>query len=124
MKPTRIIIISGVFVFAANAIGLAQQRPPQKPSDLLSLFFRNHLDKILSPIGQKVPVPLPHARVAELREKFVDQWSKASDVDKPMYRAAVAVCDAVSAAMDERQKAMASLHGSAAIHGQSDLGAH
>jgi hypothetical protein len=125
IPSTRIIIISAVFVFAANAIGLAQQKPPpQKPSDLLSLFFRNHLDRILSPIGQKVPVPLPHARVAELREKFADQWSKAPDVDKPMYQAAVAVCDAVSAAMDERQKAIASLQGSAAVHGPSELGAH
>ena len=41
-----------------------------------------------------------------------------------MYQAAVAVCDAVSAAMDERQKAIASLRGSAAVHGPSDLGAH
>ena len=124
MKPTRIIIISAVLLFAITAIALAQQNPAQKPSDVLSLFFRNHLDRILSPIGQRVPVPLPHARVAELREKFADQWSKAPDVDKPMYQAAVAVCDALLAAMDERQKAIASLQGSAAVHGPSDLGAH
>jgi hypothetical protein len=124
IPSTRIIIISAVLLFAITAIALAQQKPVQKPSDLLSLFSRNHLDGILSPIGQRVPVPLPHARVAELREKFADQCSKAHDVDKPMYQAAVAVCDAVSAAMDERQKAIASLQGSAAVHGPSDLGAH
>jgi hypothetical protein len=40
-----------------------------------------------------------------------------------MYQAAVAVCDAVSSAMDERQKAIASLEGSRGVHGPSDLGA-
>jgi hypothetical protein len=95
----------------------------QKPSEVLSLFFHNHLDRILSPIGQPKPVPLPHARVTQLREQFADQFSKAPDTDKPMYQAAVAVCDAVAVAMDERQKAIASMQGSAAVHGPSDLGA-
>lgn len=96
----------------------------QKPSEVLSQFFHNHLDRILSPIGQPKPVPLPHARVTQLREQFADQFSKAPPAtDKPMYRAAVAVCDAVSSAMDERQKAIASLQGSRAVHGPSDLGA-
>jgi hypothetical protein len=126
LHQPNIRVMKGICVSAAVAslfltsTAVAQQ----KPSELLSLFFRNHLDRILSPIGQRVPVPLPHARVAELREKFADQWSKAPDVDKPIYQAAVAVCDAVSAAMDERQKAIASLQGSAAVHGPSDLGAH
>ena len=95
----------------------------QKPSEVLSLFFHKHLDRILSPIGQPKPVPLPRARVTQLREQFADQFSKAPDTDKPMYQAAVAVCDAVAAAMDERQKAIASLQGSSAVHGPSDLGA-
>jgi hypothetical protein len=95
----------------------------QKPSDLLSLFFHNHLDRILSPIGQPTPVPLPHARVTQLHEKFADQFSKAADADRPMYQTAVAVCDAVSSAMDERQKAIASLQSSRAVHAPSDLGA-
>jgi hypothetical protein len=90
---------------------------------LLSLFFRNHLDRILSPIGQPKPVPLPHARITELREQFVDQFSKAPDTDKSMYQAAVSVCDAVSAAMDERQKAIATLQASRAVRAPSDLGA-
>jgi hypothetical protein len=127
MKATRTIIAAGL-LFATTAIALAQQKPaPQpahKPSDVLSLFFHNHLDRILSPIGQPRPVPLPRARVTELREQFANQWSKAPEAKKPMYEAAVAVCDAISAAMDEREKAIASLQGSAAVHAPSDLGAH
>jgi hypothetical protein len=86
------------------------QKPHHKPSDLLSVFFRNHLDQILSPIER--PVPLPRTRVTELREQFVTQGSKAPETKKPIYVAAVAVCDALSSAMDEREKAIASLQGS------------
>ena len=118
MKAIRIVSAAASLLLTTTVVA------QQKQSELLSLFFRNHLDRILSPIGQPKPVPLPRARVTQLREQFADQWSKAPDVDKPMYQAAVAVCDAVSAAMDERQKAIASLQGSAAVHGPSDLGAH
>jgi hypothetical protein len=86
------------------------------------MFFRNNLDRILSPIDQSVP--LPRARVTELREQFIDQGSKAPEPKKPMYEAAIAVCNALSAAMDEREKAIASLQGSVAVHAPSDLGAH
>jgi hypothetical protein len=125
MKATRLIIAAGL-LFATSAIAHAQQKPapepPQKPSDLLSMFFRNQLDRILSPIGQ--PIPLPRARITQLREQFANQGSKAPEAKKPMYEAAIAVCNAVSAAMDEREKAIASLQGSVAVHAPSDLGAH
>ena len=122
MKAIPCVVIAAGLLFATTA--LAQQKPLPKPSDLLALFFHNHLDRILSPIGQPNPVPLPRARVTQLREQFIDQGSKAPEPKKPMYEAAIAVCDAVSAAMDEREKAIASLQGSAAVHAPSDLGAH
>ena len=102
MKAMRIVSAAASLLLTTTVVA------QQKPSELLSLFFHNHLDRILSPIGQPKPVPLPRARVTQLREQFADQISKAPDTDKPMYQAAVAVCDAVSAAMDERQKAIAS----------------
>ena len=117
MKAIRIVSAAASLLLTTTVVA------QQKPSEVLSLFFHNHLDRILSPIGQPKPVPLPHARVTQLREQFADQFSKATDTDKTMYQAAVAVCDAVAAAMDERQKAIASLQGSRAVHGPSDLGA-
>jgi hypothetical protein len=117
MKAMRIVSAAASLLLTTTVVA------QQKPSEVLSLFFHNHLDRILSPIGQPKPVPLPHARVTQLREQFADQFSKAPDTDKPMYQAAVAVCDSVSAAMDERQKAIASLQASRAVHAPSDLGA-
>src|SRR5438067_2975165 len=118
MKVTRIISAAASLLLTTTAVA------EQKPSDVLSLFFHNHLDRILSPIGQPKPVPLPRVRVTQIREQFIDQGSKAPEAKKPMYKAAIAVCDAVSTAMDEREKAIASLQGSAAVHAPSDLGAH
>src|SRR5438067_8114335 len=118
MKVTRIISAAASLLLTTTAVA------EQKPSDVLSVFFHNHLDRILSPIGQPKPVPLPRARITQLREHFIDQGSKAPEPKKPMYEAAIAVCDAVSAAMDEREKAIASLQGSAAVHAPFDLGAH
>src|ERR1700747_95053 len=117
MKTNCIPIAAG-FLLVTTAIAFAQHRAtrkpaqrqsqeqpqmqPHKPSDLLSMFFRNNLDRILSPIDHLVP--LPRARVTALRGQFIDQGSKASEPKKPMYDAAIAACNAVSAAMDEREK--------------------
>jgi hypothetical protein len=125
MKTNRLIIALSLS-FAITTVSLAQPPPqkpaPHKPSDLLRSFFHDHLDQILSPIDQSVP--LPRTRVTDLRARFADHWAKAPEPKKPIFEAAVRVCDAVSSAMDEREKAIASLQGSAAVHGPSDLGAH
>src|SRR5205814_61197 len=62
-------------------------------------------------------------RLSQLRAQFTDKCAQASDAEKPQYQTAVIVCDALTGAMDEREKAIASLQGSAAVHGPSDLGA-
>jgi hypothetical protein len=99
-----------------------QQGEPQLPSVQLSRFTAAHLDRILSPIDRQVP--LPRTRLSQLRAAFADKWAQVPDPEKAQYQTAVAVCDALNAAMDEREKALASLQGSAAVHGPSDLGAH
>jgi hypothetical protein len=100
---------------------LNQPNGPQPPSVLLSQFTANQLDRILSPIERQVP--LPRTRLSQLRAQFTDKWAQAPDAEKAQYQTAVAVCDALNAAMDEREKAIASLQGSAAVHAPSDFGA-
>jgi len=106
----------------------AQQAPPpppvgsRAPSAELGDFFAAYLDRILAPLDQQIP--LPRNNVTQLRESFADRSSKCPPNEKPAYEAAVRVCNAVWQAMDEREKAVASLQGSAAVHGASDLGAH
>jgi hypothetical protein len=132
--PTAVILLLAVIAFvtpapagkphrdAGNPQPNQQQHEPQLPSVQLARFTAAHLDRILSPIDRRVP--LPRTRLSQLRASFANKWAQAPDREKAQYQTAVTVCDALNAAMDEREKALASLQGSAAVHGPSDLGAH
>jgi hypothetical protein len=105
-----------------------QQQPqatptgPRVPSVELGDFFAANLDKILAPLDQQIA--LPRNQVMQLRESFTDRGTKVSPNEKPAYEMAINVCAAISQAMDEREKAVASLQGSTSVHGPTDLGAH
>jgi hypothetical protein len=101
---------------AASPIG------SRAPSSELGDFFGAHLDQILAPLDQRVA--LPRNQVTQLRESFTDRFTKAPANEKPAYQAAISVCNALAQTMDERERAVASLQGSASVHGPSDLGAH
>jgi hypothetical protein len=92
-----------------------QPAGPQPPSARLSQFTAAHLDHILASLDQQIQ--LPRTELAQLRESFVDQWTKAPQTDKAAYQAAVAVCDALSSAMAERDKAIADSQPSNIVHG-------
>ena len=103
-----------------------QQAPPppvgsRAPSAELGSFLTAHLDSILVPLDQ--PAGLPRNQVMQLRESFIERGTKVPANEKPAYEAEN-VCAALSQAMDEREKAIASLQGSASVHGPSDLGEH
>ena len=104
-----------------------QQAPPapvgsRAPAAELGSFLTAHLDSILVPLDQ--PAGLPRNQVMQLRESFIERGTKVPANEKPAYEAAINVCAALSQAMDEREKAIASLQGSASVHGPSDLGEH
>lgn len=93
-----------------------QQAPPvptgpQSPSARLSQFTAAHLDHIFGPIDQSVT--LPRTELSQLHASFVDQNAKAPDAEKAQYQSAIVVSDALTSAMDEREKASASAHASA-----------
>ena len=70
----------------------------------LSRFVGANLDKVLGPLDVKFPAP--RAELAQLRASFANRFSKASLAERPQFQAALAVCDALSQAMDARDKAM------------------
>jgi hypothetical protein len=80
--------------------------PPPAPSGDLSRFIDANLDKILGPLEQKTA--LPRAELAQLRASFSARFSKASLAERTQFQSAIAVCDALAQAMDERDKAMLS----------------
>ena len=76
---------------------------PASSADL-SRFMSTNLDRILGPLDQKVD--LPRAELAQIRTSFATGFSKASLVDRAKFQTGLAVCDAISRAMDERNKAI------------------
>jgi hypothetical protein len=94
---------------------------PQPPSTRLGQFTAAHLDAILGPIDQRPP--LPRTELSNLRAAFADESAKAPEAEKEKFTTAIAVCDAINSTMDEREQTIASIQGSAAVHGPSDLGA-
>jgi len=80
------------------------------------------LDRILAPLDQ--PVELPRGILGQLRQSFIARGSTAPDNEKSAWQAAVAVCDAVARAMDERQQAGSGMQASSSVHSSFDLGAH
>jgi hypothetical protein len=116
MKPTASILLICGFV-ATNTMFAGDP-----PSLALSRFGQAHLDQILSPIDQNVN--LPRNELMQMRESFMMWMAKAPPNEQQAWRTAIGVCDALNNAMDEREKARASLAGSSAVHGGYDLGAH
>ncbi|HEY1769611.1 MAG TPA: hypothetical protein VGG02_05090 [Chthoniobacterales bacterium] len=82
--------------------------PATAPSAQLSQLTATHLDNVLAPIDQTVT--LPWSEVSQLRTDFSSEMATAPDAEKPKYEAAIAVCDALNAAMDEREKLIADRH--------------
>jgi hypothetical protein len=116
MKRLAIILIAcGLIAVKASLAG-------DPPSLALSRFGQAHLDQILGPVDQNVN--LPRNELMQLRASFNLWMSKAPPNEQPAWRVALGVCDALNNAMDEREKARASVEGSSAVHGSYDLGAH
>ncbi|MEI6715149.1 MAG: hypothetical protein WCO60_15425 [Verrucomicrobiota bacterium] len=83
-------------------------KPDNKPSTRLSKFLDKHLNEVLAPsnaVGFKHP-----EQISELRESFADSLAKAEESQKPAYRAAIAVCAALSNAVDVRQQILPHIH--------------
>lgn len=112
---TRFLLVFAIVLVA----GIAFAGDP--PSVALSRFGGAHLDQILAPIDQNVP--LPRNELMQLRGSFLEWKAKAPPNEQSAWQVAVAVCDALNSAMDEREKARANLESSSAVHGASDLGA-
>jgi hypothetical protein len=125
MKPRHLLLSAAVLVFTTGVcVAKAHKHPPPPkkpaqqptpapapppppktavPSVQLQYFFDQHLDHILGPIDAKIP-PLPRDPLTELIEGFKDGLATAPPENKPMYEAAIGVCDLLVRAMDEREK--------------------
>lgn len=60
-------------------------------------------------------------RVITLRQAFIGEREKAAEGDRAKFNAAIATCDAIGAALDERQKVIGDLESSQAVQGSTKI---
>lgn len=83
--------------------------PDAMPSASLQPFLDTHLDKILAPLG--APAFVQTDLVEDMKEGYAGALPAAPDARKPAYQLAAGVCDALTGAIEQRQKAVAALNG-------------
>lgn len=88
--------------------------PAALPSASLQPFLDSHLDRVLAPLGTSEFSQ--QAVVTSLKTSFLGAMATAPANRKPAFAAAGDVCDALTTAMIERQKAVDAWHGSVATH--------
>jgi hypothetical protein len=118
MKTMIRCLFSVVIIFSLLAMADGAGRPPKKkkatpipiatptppPSSAeLSTFMSAHLETILGPPGAKVDAE--RAELAKLRDGFAKEFGKASLADRKKFQLGLAVCDAISEAMNARTRA-------------------
>ncbi len=120
MKTLTALVAS--FTAAAVLVTGAHAAPAMPfPSERLSPFLSANLNTITAPFGG--PGFGNAQTIIDMHEAFADQMAQATPMAKPMYQAAMNVCEQIAGAMQERENAVAMLSGSMSVHGGSDLGA-
>jgi hypothetical protein len=134
MKVSPLLIL----VVAAFACQTAYTKPKGKgqapaapaasadsPSEALAPFI-NQIDQLLAlervggPKLQVFYTQVP-GRLATLRAQFVSRQNTADEAGKARFGAAVATCDALTAALDERQKVLGDIRTSQTVKGSGKL---
>jgi hypothetical protein len=126
---TRYLINRGVAVMLiAPTIAVGKAVPPPAnqrlapgalPSSVLQPWIDWRLNNLLSPIANGPTLKHPEA-TGDLRAVIVDAMAKAPPNQEPVFKAAIAVCDVLCHAAEERRTAFANYHGTGS-HPSSDL---
>jgi len=101
-----------------TAVPVPAYTPPC--SEQLSKFLGAHLNAIVAPFDG-TGFDQPQA-ITALKDSFAAEMAQAMPAKKPIFQAAIAVCEAMAHADTERQDVLASMVGSTTVHGVTDLG--
>jgi hypothetical protein len=133
---SSLIILAPAASAAGKAKGKANGGPPSAVAKPDATSPRNalqpyivHVDQLLDlerPEGKQITALLKQApgRLATLRQDFVAERQKAAEGDRSKFDAAIATCDLLTRALDERQKTAGEIEASSAVKGSTQIGAH
>ena len=89
--------------------------PEAAPSASLQPFLNTHLDQILAPLG--TPAFAQGDVLASMKSSYAKALTVAPESRRPAYQLAVAVCEGLANAIEERCKAVKALEGSYDMRG-------
>ena len=112
-----ILCTTNIWLTSPTQAETASQQPPS--ADIRPLMTEV-LGKISHPLKDK---GFTHVEsIFDLEEHFADEMSQAPKTTKPVYQAAIQVCEALTEAIRERAIAKGDLRAAKAFHSSSDLG--
>lgn len=141
MKTTPLFLLVAAIVALPTSSALAKGKGKGKgpgpapaaqnaesPSKALAPYI-NNLDALLAlqrPPGKKAPaqhalIEKAPGQLVTLRQEFTEQRGKAPEAERAKYDAAIATCNALTGALDERQKVLGDLRASGANKGSGKL---
>lgn len=137
MKTTRLALLAALFALSigpafakAKGKGAKPKAPApaasaSSPAEALEPYI-NHLDQLLALHRSAPPKGLAFfdqapGRLATLKQGYAVQRDKAQDADRPKFDAAIATCDRLTAALDERQKVLGDIRAAQAVQGSGKL---
>ncbi|HSI14075.1 MAG TPA: hypothetical protein VK961_18655 [Chthoniobacter sp.] len=138
MKSFLPICLMVALVFAVPSGALAKKKgkggpPPAAPAapnpanpvEALAPYI-NDLDNLLALVrtvnkSNSEFLAQSSGRIITLRQEFIGQQESAPDDQKGKFKAAVATCDVISAALEDREKTLGNLESSAAVKGGGKL---
>ena len=83
-------------------------QPGADPTAVLTKFMEYFLDHILAPLSQNVA--MPRTELGLMRAAFIGQAAQVPPTERTPFQWAVATCDALGSAMDERDKYVTAIH--------------
>jgi hypothetical protein len=116
VPPRSLALVAALALFPAT-LACAKPKPaapipaakaaPALPSVRLQAFSAKHLEPLLAPLS---PGPLPRAELLQMETHFKERLAKGNPDEKAMLDAALSVCAGFDKIINEREKAVLSLH--------------
>ena len=137
MNPFPVTVVAAFFLITSPLLHAAKKKRGDRaaaptasadalapkgnsPSEKLAPYIQ-HAEQMLA-LQRPAAFEQASGQIALLKQSFVAERAAAGGAAPSSLNAAIATCEAIAAALDERQRTLSQIKASAAVKGDSDLG--